>query len=156
MSRKLVITRLQRSKFMASLSEWGIREVACKDSGLSLATVTKLISEDADFAIEFEEAKASAIGSLAKEAIRRGRDGWEDPLFVRGAPMMTVDPDRPGEQKIATIRRFDPKLLQFALAALDPGRFGVYAGQKQDALPEDMRPDPEPTPDEDGPEKPIL
>src|SRR5215470_7281556 len=90
------ITRLQRSTFMASLAKWGLREVACEESGIKIGMVKTLISEDVEFAEEYEEAKAQAIASLAKEGIRRGRDGWEEPIITRQGPVMIDDPNNPG------------------------------------------------------------
>lgn len=153
MTAKTQITRLQRSKFMASLAMWGIREVACKDSGISNSAVSRMISEDADFAIEYEEARLSAIGDLAKEVIRRGRDGWKEVVYGKGGPIMIRD-EKTGDMVPLQVTKFDSKLATFALSALDPTRFGTYAGMTVPALPEDLQPDPEPRPDEPGPEKP--
>lgn len=148
------VTRTQRSKLVAHYAEWGIRHAACKYAGVSTYLLDSLIECDAEFAQEWADAKAEALASLEMEAIRRGRDGWDEPIITRAGPLMI--PGENGELKAATIRRYDTKLLERLLAANDPSRYGSFAGQQPAALPEDMKPDPAPTPDEPGPEKPVT
>lgn len=145
------ISRTQISKFMAHYSQWGVRHAAAKFSGIPMKAITALIERNADFAAEFEEAKQIASADLEMEIIRRGKEGWEENLYLPGKGPM-IGPDG----KVMTVRRFDPKLLLAAAAANMPEKYGSYAGMATPALPEDLQPDPLPTPDEKGPEKPKL
>ncbi len=155
------ITRLQRSKFMAALAEWGTREAACAVSGISHRQVARLIAEDAEFAEEFEEARQAALASMGIAVVKYGRDGWDEPVITGKGPVMVPDLDKPIDAdgklqlKVMTVRKRDPKLLLAALAALAPNQWGPFAGQQAPPLPADLQPDPKPTPDEPGPEKPI-
>lgn len=149
------VTRLQRAKFIASLAEWGTREAALIDSGINPRMLTNLIETDADFAADYEEARLHAIGRVAKEIIRRGVYGWEEPVMGRSGAVLIDDPDT-GIKKPLMIKRFSERLALAAAAALNPDVWGAYAGQKQPALPEDMQPDPPATPGEPGPAKPIT
>jgi hypothetical protein len=85
-------------------------------SGLS--TFRTWMQNDLEFAEAVDDARMEAASKLVEELRRRGHDGWEEPVFQRGAPVLNLDGTP------ATIRRYSDKLLLALVKASLPEAFG--------------------------------
>lgn len=78
-----------------------IRECALA-AGLSTTTVYRKRKEDAEFEKRLQDALQGYKELLERETHRRGVDGWEEPVYQKGA-------------QVGTVRRFSDRLLELAL-----------------------------------------
>ena len=92
----------------------GRQDLACKAAGIPRQTVYRRSRQDAEFARLLAEVREMVMDSLEDEAIRRGRDGWNEPSYGR-------------EGFQGWIRKFDSGLLQFMLMH---GRADKYRPKK--------------------------
>lgn len=63
-----------------------------------------------DFAKAWDEAKAIGADTLEDEAVRRARDGWDEPVFYKG-------------EETGTVRKFSDTLLIFLLKGAKPDTY---------------------------------
>jgi hypothetical protein len=96
----------------------GRQDKACKKSGIPRQTVYKRTRNDVEFEKFVAEVKDMLMDSLEDEAIRRGRDGWNEPQFFKG-------------EFQGNVRKFDSGLLQFMLIH---GRPEKYRPKKEQEL----------------------
>lgn len=99
-----------RKNFLESLSENGNVTLACKRAGLPRATAYNWFNNDEEFATEWEKSVEMGVDALEDEAIRRGFEGYEEPVFYQG-------------KKVADVRRYSDTLLIFMLKGRRPEKF---------------------------------
>lgn len=105
--------------FLKALAATGIVIDACEAVGYGRTTVYERRKTDTAFAKLWDDAIEASIQRMEREADRRGVQGFEEPLFHAGKPVMILGPD--GTTMIqATVRRHSDTLLIFRLKALRP------------------------------------
>lgn len=93
--------------FFATLAETGQVAKACRVAGISNVLVYRKRLEDERFSRAWAEALGVAVMTLEDEAVRRGRDGYEEPVFYQGA-------------QVGVIRRYSDTMLIFLLKSHKP------------------------------------
>jgi hypothetical protein len=126
-------TRVQRPPWMVGYLEafrqTGIHGLACRRVGISRSTPFKWLDRHPDgpgtqpgmtFAEEWDEAGKEATDVLESEALRRGVQGVEEPVFgnLRGK-----EGENFGTGVVGHVRKYDTALLIFLMKSRDPERF---------------------------------
>lgn len=88
----------------------GRQDKACKLSGIPRETVYKRKRNDVEFEKFCAEVKDVLMDSLEDEAVRRGRDGWNEPQYFKG-------------ELQGMVRKYDSGLLQFMLIHGRPEKY---------------------------------
>lgn len=149
------VTREQLVDFLATLKLNGNVTQSAKSAGFAPSTAYELRNGDEKFAKAWLE--ALAIGreclrdSLIEEAVRRGRDGTEEYVVSHG--QVVTDPENGGYLRV---KKYSDGLMSKLLDGLDPETFRAPSPQTNIIIPAELQPDPPPTPDEPGPDKPVL
>ncbi len=97
-------------RFFTALENGHPVNAACAMAGYARRCVYRWRSSDHMFAARWRDANAVACDLLADEADRRGRDGYEEPVFYRG-------------EQCGTKRRYSDGLLLARLRALRPEQY---------------------------------
>lgn len=71
--------------------------------------------EDEDFAERWQEALEMAADTLEDEAVRRARDGVEEPVYYQG-------------REVGTVTKYSDQLLQFLLRGMKPKKYRENQG----------------------------
>lgn len=101
--------------FLTALSQAGGAATCARAAGTTLQTVQRYAEENPSFAEAMREAEEVLADSLEIEAIRRGRDGFDEPVFNKGA-------------LVGYARRYSDALLTTMLK----GRRGAVFGDKRE------------------------
>ncbi|MBP6010789.1 MAG: helix-turn-helix domain-containing protein [Alphaproteobacteria bacterium] len=96
--------------FFAALENGHNVRAACEAAGYARSTVYRWRREDDDFAKLWLEALGVAADLLEEEADRRGRDGYDEPVFHRG-------------EQCGAKRKYSDGLLLARLKALRPHQY---------------------------------
>jgi len=123
---------MRQEAFLIALQLRGNYASAARDVGVAYDTQKTWREDSADFAAACKAALEVFKGSLMDEVVRRGRDGFEEPVIFQGRVMYKHDPatghvclDDNLEPIPLTIRKHSDPLL----AALAEST-GVLAGKK--------------------------
>ncbi len=111
-------TAKRRIKFLTVLSECGNVTQAAFESGLNRQFLYSYRDKNPDFAAAWEKCAECGYESLLDEAIRRVREGVEEPVFHKGV-------------EVARVKRFSDTLLSSLLNGLRPRKFGVQKIEQQ-------------------------
>ena len=95
------------ARFFTALENGHPVAAACKAAGYARSRAYAWRREDAAFAAAWDAACAVASDLLEEEADRRGRDGYDEPVFYRG-------------EESGTRRKYSDGLLLARLKALKP------------------------------------
>ncbi len=93
--------------FLAALAETCSVTKAVRAARISRSEIYNWRDEDPAFASSWEVAKQRGVCALEDEAVRRGAEGYEEPVFYEGA-------------QVATVRKYSDNLLKALLAAHNP------------------------------------
>jgi hypothetical protein len=137
------LTPEKLTAFCAALAETAQVSKSCAAIGISRQCAYKWRKENLDFALAWDEAMQIAVSGLEDEAIRRARDGVDDPVIHQGqfTPLVDYDaideltgekyipqlapvqrnPD--GTPKMATVKKYSDTLLIFTLKAHAPAKY---------------------------------
>lgn len=96
--------------FLVSLAETCHVGESAKAAGVGRVTVYDHRKRHPDFAEAWDEAKTVGADTLEDEAVRRARDGWDEPVFYQG-------------EHVSTIRKFSDTLLIFLLKGAKPDKY---------------------------------
>ncbi len=99
-------------KFLDALQETANVTAACAEAHVSRKTAYKFRNENAGFMAEWDAALAVGVGTLEDEAIRRARDGVEEPIYSKG-------------EYVGTTRRYSDTLLIFLLKSHKPSIYNT-------------------------------
>lgn len=88
----------------------GRQDKACKVSGIPRQTVYKRTRQDIEFGKFVQEVRDMTMDSLEDEAIRRARDGWNEPQYFKG-------------ELQGFVRKYDSGLLTFMLMHGRPEKY---------------------------------
>jgi hypothetical protein len=97
-------------RFFTALENAHPVAAACRAAGYAPASVYRWRKESADFAARWADALVPAGDLLEAEADRRGRDGYDVPVFFRG-------------KKVGAKRRYSDGLLHARLKAVLPHKY---------------------------------
>jgi hypothetical protein len=97
----------RKRRFLDAFAESGLVYHACERARISHGTVCTWRREDPEFNLLYQEHLDAAIETFAKEAVRRGRDGWLEPVYQGG-------------KKVGSIRKYSDRLLELVLKAKLP------------------------------------
>jgi hypothetical protein len=103
----------QRIQFFAVLAVSGRPLEACFAAGVPFRDVKKLQKSDPEFAYRYEESMLRFCETLQAEAVRRGRDGVDEPVF--GSLGGNMGSGRIGEKRV-----YSDQLLMMELKRRDP------------------------------------
>lgn len=137
------LTPEKLTAFCAALAETAQVSKACAAVGISRWTAYHWRKQDLDFALAWDEAMLVAVSGLEDEAIRRGHEGYEEPLVHQGQFTALVDYDAidpetgekfppqlapvkrnaDGSPQYATMRKYSDTLLIFTLKAHAPQKY---------------------------------
>ncbi len=93
--------------FLSTLAETGVVTSAARAAGIDRSAVYRYRDAHPDFAEKWEHALETAADHLEAEAVRRGVDGWEEPVYQGGL-------------RVGTIRKYSDNLLIRLLSAKRP------------------------------------
>jgi hypothetical protein len=96
--------------FLAALSGTANVARACDAAGIGRTTAYEWREADEDFRKRWDKALEIGIEALEDEAVRRAKEGWDEPVFYQG-------------QQIATMRKYSDTLLIFLLKGRKPERY---------------------------------
>lgn len=105
--------RMAQQKKVAFLEQFGTLGTvthAARAANVPRRTVYDWLERDAQFRLDFAEAEQEALDSLEQEAVRRARDGVEEPVYQGGS-------------LIGTVRKYSDTLLIFLLKGGRPSKF---------------------------------
>lgn len=105
-------TAKRRIKFLAVLSECGNVTKSADEAGLNRQFLYNYRDKNPDFAAAWEKCAERGYEALLDEAIRRVREGVEEPVFYKG-------------EEVARVMRFSDSLLSSLLTGLRPRNFGL-------------------------------
>ncbi len=111
------MARRWENKFLTALEDGANVTAAAEAAGITRQNAYAYRREDEDFARKWDEALDVGIGSLEDEAIRRARDGVEEPIYQRG-------------EYCGTMRRYSDTLLIFLLKAHKPEKYNPPTRQE--------------------------
>jgi hypothetical protein len=110
MSSKPKRTPAGDARFLIALENGHAVGAACKAAGYARSRVYAWRREDAAFAAAWDAASGIASDLLEEEADRRGRDGYDEPVFYRG-------------EESGARRKYSDGLLLARLKALKPEHY---------------------------------
>lgn len=96
-----------RNEFLRIYAQVGSISKVCQIMGIGRRTVQMYAQKHPEYRERMNEAKEECTERMEAEAIRRGTDGYEEPVFYKGV-------------QVSTIRKFSDILLIFMLKALRP------------------------------------
>jgi hypothetical protein len=100
----------RRWMFLERLAESANVTESAKAASISRRTLYNWRAADADFAKAWDEANELGTDALEDEALRRGHQGVDEPVFFRGV-------------ECGAVRRYSDTLLIFMLKARRPDKF---------------------------------
>jgi hypothetical protein len=119
-------------KFLDAFRLTGNHAAACRAAGIDRATPYRARASDPAFAAAYQDALDDATDGLELEAIRRGRDGVDEPVIYQGqlcgvwvgANGDVVARDTPGARLVPlTVKKYSDALLLALLKARRPEKF---------------------------------
>ena len=110
MSAKSTRTNERDATFFAALENGHPVRAACEAAGYARRCVYRWRKDDPAFAAQWSEALGVAADLLEEEADRRGRDGYDEPVFFQG-------------EERGTKRKYSDALLLARLKALKPDQY---------------------------------
>ena len=107
MAKRTIRTPARKAAFLEALAESGIVTAAIGAAGLSRRALYDWRNEDPIFAADWEEALEIGLDSLQDEAIRRARDGIEQPIYQQGL-------------RVGSVHKYSDLLLMFLIKHCRP------------------------------------
>lgn len=84
---------------------------AARQAGIARNALYLWKKDDPEFAAEWEAALIAGGETLEEEAVRRARDGWDEPVWYQG-------------EQVGTVRRYSDTLMIFLLKGVMPEKYG--------------------------------
>ena len=117
MANRKKFTDHARQNFLMALRETANVSEAARRAGISRRRAYDVRDVDPVFAAAWKDAVETAIDTLEAEAWRRGKEGWDEPVFYRG------EIQRDAEGKPVTIRKYSDRMLELLLKAHRPEKY---------------------------------
>ena len=99
-----------KARFLTSLSKTGNVKESCEIAGVNRQYAYEVREKDPAFAQEWASALADAADVLEREAVRRGMEGYDEPVYYLG-------------QVVGTVRKYSDQILILLLKAAKPDKF---------------------------------
>ena len=80
----IAVTEKLKKLFVKTVAETGTYLEACAVTGLTRMSVWRARKADPAFAAACEEAQQIAAKAMEDEAIRRAKEGWDEPVYHQG------------------------------------------------------------------------
>lgn len=100
----------KRAEFLSALAELGNVKEACVKAGIARNSAYLWRSSDVEFGADWDKHLAVGAETLEDEAIRRARDGWDEPVWHQGS-------------MCGTVRKYSDTLLIFLLKGAKPDKY---------------------------------
>ncbi len=100
-------TKARQRLFLQAFADHANVLLAARAAHINRTTVYTWLERDEDFSFAFNQAKEDARDVLRAEIYRRGKEGWDEPVFQQG-------------KLIDTVRKYSDTLLIFHSKALMP------------------------------------
>ena len=100
----------RKAEFLHRLAVCGNLHVVCRALGMSTVTVQRARKHDGAFAEAYDEAMLAARWNWEAEAVRRGVEGIEKPIYYKG-------------ECVDTVKEYSDSLLIFLLRGAFPDRY---------------------------------
>lgn len=145
------ITAYQRARFIEHLAQTANVTGAARFAGFDRNTAYDWKARDPEFAAAWQDALQQATDDLEAEARRRAMVGVREPV-VNNRGLVYDENDKP-------LYVFKPSdtLMSLLLKAHNPARFNPSPAQASaNTIPDALKQDPDPEPDEEGPDDPVL
>lgn len=110
MARRTIRTPKKEAKFLAALQGTCNVRHACEAANIAPNSVYLWKRDDPEFSRKWEQALEIGSDTLEAEAIRRARDGVDEPVFYQG-------------EVCGTVRKYSDTLLIFLLKGHKPERY---------------------------------
>jgi hypothetical protein len=107
---RTIRTPEKRAAFLSALADCGNVADAARQAGIARNALYLWKRDDPAFAADWEAALAAGGDNLEEEAIRRARDGWDEPVWYQG-------------KQVGTVRKYSDTLLIFLLKGLMPEKY---------------------------------
>jgi len=101
----------KKADFLTALASCGNVTEACRIADVSRNAMYMWKSDEPDFATQWKKYLAAGTELLEDEAIRRAREGWDEPVFHQGAIA-------------GSIRKYSDTLLIFLLKGQMKEKYG--------------------------------
>lgn len=141
----------QRAKFLEHLAKTANITASAEAAGFTRRSVYDLRAADPEFVEEMDDALEQATDLLESAARDRAIVGVEEYVVSGGRVVMHPETGLP-----LTQRRHSDTLALALLKAHRAPKFAPAAPSANQGVPAELAPDPTPTPDEPGPDKPVL
>ncbi len=99
-----------QSRFLFAFSKLGLVGRACVEAGITRTTFNDWMKEDEAFVRRFSEAEELVSEMLIAEMMRRGVEGWNEPVYYQG-------------QQCGVVRKYSDPMLTLALKSRMPEKF---------------------------------
>jgi len=113
-------TLAKQALFLQHYASIGVITASARLAGISRSLHYEWLKQSKKYpkyAKQFEDAREQACDRLETEMIRRGVQGWDEPVYGKLAGKDT------GSGQIGTIRKYSDRMLEIALKACRPERF---------------------------------
>lgn len=110
MANRTTCTPKKIEAFLEALDEGAGVSDACRIAGIARRSVYEWRAGDPEFRTAWDKAIERSADSLEAEAVRRARDGVDEPVFYKG-------------EACGVVRKYSDTLLIFMLKARRPERF---------------------------------
>lgn len=114
------LTLEQQLEFVELFAQTSRPVETARKLGLSVSDIRHDLTHCPSFRNAYQESLLSYRDRIVKEVYRRGVEGWEEPVFYRGEPVMRFD-EETGKVVPVTIRKYDSSLLQMEAKRVEPG-----------------------------------
>ncbi len=111
----------KKAAVLAAYPHTGTVKQACETANVARGSHYEWLKTDPEYAAAFEDAREQFTESLEAEAVRRAREGYEEPVFHNG-------------KIIGHRRRFSDLLMIFLLKANNPDRYRETIRQEHNRL----------------------
>jgi hypothetical protein len=101
---------IKKERFLKAFARLGSVTGAAKAARCHRTLHYQWLREDPEYPRRYAEAREQAVDGLEDEAIRRARDGVEEPVYQGG-------------KLVGTVRKYSDTLLMFLLNGLRPDRY---------------------------------
>lgn len=156
MSQGVKITPQQKLDIFFGLRRNLTVREALAEANVGASAAYALLRSDPDFREQWEHARGPVIDMVEDITIDWAIHGELEPVVSAGKLIYHNDEHgRPDFTRPWLVRRRNAAINALVLRAGKPEKYARPENSQQ-ALPLDLQPDPVPTPDEPGPDKPIL
>ena len=113
----------KQEQFLSVLRQVGVIRRALETVGSCRSGYYYFVKKNPEFLERVKAAQEEAAELLEEEALRRAKDGWEEPVWFQGA-------------QVGTVRKFSDSLAMFLLKGSKPDKYRERQEHHHTGLPE--------------------